>query len=323
MNLKIGIHNFPPVTKKTGQVWSGFEVELWEEVAKRLNLDFTYFEVENFDRLLKNIEKSEFDLAIAGITRTVSRSEKMQMSFLTLDTGLIVGIYDDKKPTIGELLHKIFSRGTIGVMSVLVGFSLVIAHGYWFIERSYSVSEKYATGIFESFWWAFVTFSTIGYGDISPETLFGKIFALISIAAGLALFGLFIAQLSSALTLGKLKHEIRSVDDLVGKKVAVKKGTTAIETAIEHGAIINEFETVDLAVASLIDKSSDAVIADSASLQNIKNIKGLFLVGGLFSRQSYSFAAPKKSRLLKKINTTLIAIREDETYDRIYAKYFK
>ena len=101
MKLKIGVHEFSPLTKKVGGVWSGFEIELWEEVAKRLSLDYEYIEVKKFNELLTKVKSGKCDLGIAGITRTVERSEDMTMSFLTIDTGLIVGVYPTRSIRFG------------------------------------------------------------------------------------------------------------------------------------------------------------------------------------------------------------------------------
>ena len=323
MKVLVGVHQFSPLTEYKNAQWTGFEIELWEEVAKRLTIEYEYVEVKNFDRLLKRVEKGELDVGIAGITRTVERNQKMNMSFLSLDTGMTVGVAGDRSFGLSELVQKIFSKSTLGVLGILIAFSLFIAHGYWLFERGYSVALNYADGIFNAFWWAFVTFSTVGYGDISPETTLGKLFALFSISLGLALFGLFIAQLSSSLTLGKLHNRITAINDISGKRIAVKKDTTAIEVVEDYGGIPNQFSSVEEAVVSVLEKKSDAVVADAPTLQHMKHIPELLLVGGLFARQSYSFVTPPKSRLMKKINATMIEIRQDETYDRLYAKYFK
>lgn len=44
-------------------------------------------------------------------------------------------------------------------------------------------------GVLDGIWWAFVTATTVGYGDISPETGIGKIIACVLMINGIGLIG--------------------------------------------------------------------------------------------------------------------------------------
>ena len=48
-----------------------------------------------------------------------------------------------------------------------------------------------------SLWWAFVTVTTVGYGDFSPVTFQGKIIAVVLMFTGIALIGIATATLAS------------------------------------------------------------------------------------------------------------------------------
>ncbi|ELA7389012.1 potassium channel family protein [Vibrio alginolyticus] len=49
----------------------------------------------------------------------------------------------------------------------------------------------------DAFWWTFVTITTVGYGDLYPITLEGRIVAMILITTGVGLFGSFTAMIAS------------------------------------------------------------------------------------------------------------------------------
>ncbi len=57
-----------------------------------------------------------------------------------------------------------------------------------------------------SFWWAIVTFTSVGYGDSYPLTTFGKFVAAFSAIMGVGLHGLFIGIIGSAFIEG-IKNE--------------------------------------------------------------------------------------------------------------------
>ena len=49
----------------------------------------------------------------------------------------------------------------------------------------------------DAIWWAYVTITTVGYGDKFPVTTEGRIIAAILMTAGVGLFGTFTAYLAS------------------------------------------------------------------------------------------------------------------------------
>ncbi len=61
---------------------------------------------------------------------------------------------------------------------------------------------------FDSIYWAMVTMSTVGYGDITPHTTEGRIVALTLIIAGLGVISFFTSIIVSAF--GEKIHEIRA-----------------------------------------------------------------------------------------------------------------
>lgn len=74
-----------------------------------------------------------------------------------------------------------------------------------FISATFIYFAEYKTGnlafrsIPSSFWWAIVTITTVGYGDVYPVTFLGKIIASLTAIFGVGLHGLVIGVISSAL----------------------------------------------------------------------------------------------------------------------------
>ena len=50
--------------------------------------------------------------------------------------------------------------------------------------------------ISDGLWWAFVTLTTVGYGDIYPMTTSGRIVAVFTMIFGIALYSLLVANLT-------------------------------------------------------------------------------------------------------------------------------
>lgn len=72
------------------------------------------------------------------------------------------------------------------------------AVGIYYFENSVQ-PEKFSS-VFDSLWWAVATLTTVGYGDVYPITVGGKIFTFIMLIVGLSIIAVPAGIISSALT---------------------------------------------------------------------------------------------------------------------------
>ena len=81
-----------------------------------------------------------------------------------------------------------------------------------------------------SLWWAFVTVTTVGYGDFSPVTFQGKIIAVVLMFTGIALIGIVTATLASWIV-DQVNLETDRREDAREKEVAKEAAQEAIATS--------------------------------------------------------------------------------------------
>lgn len=71
------------------------------------------------------------------------------------------------------------------------------------------VGKKEGWSPFDSFYWAFITATTVGYGDIRPTRKSSRVISIVIGFAGLMLSGILIAIAVHAATIALTAHDAR------------------------------------------------------------------------------------------------------------------
>ncbi len=122
----------------------------------------------------------------------------------------------------------------------------------------------------------------------------------------------------------KDRNDIKTVDDLKGKVIAVQLGTTGDFAASKiKGATIKRFDTIDKAYFEVMLGRADAVVNDLAqTAYGIKRFP-LKIVCKPFTVEYYGFAMRKEDKNLHKaVNDALKRLKEKGIYDKIYKRWF-
>ena len=101
-------------------------------------------------------------------------------------------------PAMRSLLAALHAerRTLFGCLVILAGAVLVFASLLYGIEHDVQ-PDKLGT-IPQAMWWAIVTLGTVGYGDVVPVTLLGKLVSVFAIVGGLTMIALPVAIISTA-----------------------------------------------------------------------------------------------------------------------------
>ncbi|WP_163536312.1 transporter substrate-binding domain-containing protein [Gracilibacillus sp. YIM 98692] len=122
------------------------------------------------------------------------------------------------------------------------------------------------------------------------------------------------------------ESDIQSVDDLAGKKVGTRQGSTSQEYLQNNtDAEIEAFPAIVDAYMALKSGRLDAVLYDLPNVKYFIQQEGegkLKTVGKLLEGQPYGIAFPKDSDLVDDVNEALQTIKDNGTYDEIYKKWF-
>ncbi|RUM23350.1 glutamine ABC transporter substrate-binding protein GlnH [Rhizobium vallis] len=120
---------------------------------------------------------------------------------------------------------------------------------------------------------------------------------------------------------------IKSADDLKGKILATKTGTSATDYAKEHfkDTELRQFPNIDNAYLELQTGRVDAAMHDTPNvLYYVKTAGGgkVKAVGEQMMAHQYGIGFPKGSELVAKVNASLANMKKDGRYSAIYKKWF-
>lgn len=108
----------------------------------------------------------------------------------------------------------------------------------------------------DAFWWAIVTLTTVGYGDIVPETTAGRFAGVALMLTGVAVLGVLAGSLASL-------FRIDGADESPDSTTDPPDGLTPVER--ELAAIQAEFHQLDLRLTNALERARTALAASPPS----------------------------------------------------------
>lgn len=308
--LIIGVTETPPFVEKRPNGFSGLSITSWKMVNEQLQTSYEFKEYKNLESLLNAIENGEVDFSVNPITVTDNRMKRMEFSqpYFISHTSVV----KRKESKFLKHLKNFFSWDFFSVIGLLLFVILIFGILVWAFERKKNKEEFGGNirGIMQGFWWSAVTMTTVGYGDKAPRTTGGRVVGLIWMFMAVIIISSFTAGIASSLTVKSINEEIRNIQDLERFDVTTVKSSSSQELLdlynIENNLVSNGFEGLE---AVRNDKTTLFVYDEPILKFEIERLDlsdDLEILGQSLKKDYYSYAFPKDSRLLKKIDPILV-----------------
>jgi polar amino acid transport system substrate-binding protein len=322
--LKVGISGSEPfVVRKGNAKPRGIAVEIWQSVAAQAGWRYKFMEFPSVPDAMHAIRDGKLDVAVGPITITAERVTYSRFTQPFFSSHLAI-LSRTESPSLWQRIAPFFSESFFFAVGGLLTILAVVGTLIWLSERGIPDSHfprNPVHGIGCGIWFAVVTMSTVGYGDMAPKTLFGRAvtgaWIIISFIAATSL----VAGIASTLTLTGLSTTvIATAEQLRGREVAVLAESPSENFASRYGAHNHGVPSLAAMIGLLEDRTADAVVFDRPQLQYFlrsHSPKGVALGDAFYEPQHYGFALPLRSELQHDLNVHLLQLREAGVIDRI------
>jgi ABC-type amino acid transport substrate-binding protein len=324
--LVVATKEAPPFAIKNDKgEWSGISIELWRKLAEQLKLRYRFVEASSVPALLDGLQAGNFDVAVAAISVTPAREQRVDFTVPYFQTGTGVAVQTDHVASWMPVIRSIASYGFVQAALGLLGLAFLAGSLIWFFEHN--ANEGFgggmAHGLSSGVLWSTHTMTQRVDGGKSPMTLAGRIVAIIWMIVSVIAIAVFTAGLTSALTTRRLHGAVNSIGDLSAVRVGVVQGT-ATEDALSRMRI--RFRTVaspSQGFEALQQGSIDALAYDKPILAWTIRQRGLSaeLTDVTFEPQSYAIALRNDRDLRKRLNVALLEAAQSDWWKDVLFRY--
>ncbi len=316
----------PPFSMLDESGDTGFSIELLEALSKALGWEYRIKRHGLFTDMLDAVQGGTSDLAIANISITSARETVMDFSQPIFESGLQIMVPSDAaRPQ--SLWRTLLATDLL--LFIAIAFVALMGGGMlmWFFERRAQpyFDRPAREAWFPSFWWALNLVVNGGFEERVPRTPVGRLFGVMLVISSLFIVSIFVAKITSVMTVEAITGSVNSVNDLYGQRVTTIENSTAAGFLDRREIGYRAYAGLDPMLADFEAGNIDAVVFDAPILSYYATHQGkdiATMAGPAFLRENYGILFPTGSPLVEDVNQALLALREDGTYDTIYRKWF-
>ena len=332
--LRVGIKQVSPfVIKGANDSYSGISIELWEEIAELLDVEFQFVEKANTNQLIEALENRELDVAISAITMTSDRLKRVDFSNTMFNSSVSAAVLS-KPPGMMDTLFYFFNSWLLNVLLTLAIILIVIGTVVWLVEmrRNSEFPRSPVRGIGQGIWWASTTMTGVGYGDTVPRSVLGRMLGVAWMFIGVLMISSFTATIASSLTSENIRSHVGGLVDLTRLDVGAVHGENPLTLLGRQGINAQEYDTLDHALKALVKGDLDAVVHDRPVIQyqfhNDPVLAAAVEMSNITLRkEEYGIAVSipadpnRRNTLVDQINAALIHVKSSGRYDEIIEQY--
>src|SRR5262249_922774 len=165
--LHVATGPIAPFVLKQGDQLTGFSIDLWNALARQLEVSSSFVELKTSSEQLQAVQRGDADVAISAITMTVEREELVDFSHPYFDSGLQIMVRTHGDDSFLNTIRSILSPALRHFLGAAVIIVFLLANVLWLVERRTNphFQRGYGRGVLEGLWGVILIVATGEYGD--------------------------------------------------------------------------------------------------------------------------------------------------------------
>jgi ABC-type amino acid transport substrate-binding protein len=166
--------------------------------------------------------------------------------------------------------------------------------------------------------------TTVGYGDVAPKTIGGRIVATIWMLISIVLIASFTATITTSLTVGALHGKVGGLHDLAGVRVGSLAGSESLTFLKQRGIAARSIQSEQEGLQAIVDDELDAFVFNRAVLAYLAKTEfpaHVEILPDNFDPYYVGVAMQSGSELREPIDRALLQIMTSDRWSRLVASY--
>jgi polar amino acid transport system substrate-binding protein len=321
--LRVAVAPLASAVEWDGDQPTGVVIDIWRDLEKRLGTETDFVRVDTFKRLLETLTSGEADVALGPFAITEERERIFDLTHPIIHSGLRIAVRQRDELGFLSALRSLFSWQLLQLLGTVLLLALASGHLLWWFEHRgnpESFPPQYPRGMWEAIWWIASTVVAGGCDNKHVASGLGRTIAFAWMVGGIMLLAAFTSVLTATLTAEQVAGNIHGPKDLAGRTVGCQEAAVTVKEVRRRGGISREFSKLNVALDALRRDELDAVVGENQQMMFLLNQSGrqsLKLVGPIFESFDYGLGLPNGSPLREALNTAILRMREDGTFERI------
>ena len=321
--LRVAVAPLASAVEWDGDQPTGVVIDIWRDLETRLGTETDFVRVDTFKRLLETLTSGEADVALGPFAITEERERIFDLTHPIIHSGLRIAVRQRDESGFLSALRSLFSWQLLQLLGTVLLLALASGHLLWWFEHRgnpESFPPQYPRGMWEAIWWIASTVVAGGCDNKHVASGLGRTIAFAWMVGGIMLLAAFTSVLTATLTAEQVAGNIHGPKDLAGRTVGCQEAAVTVKEVRRRGGISREFSKLKEALDALRRDELDAVVGENQQMMFLLNQSGrqsLKLVGPIFESFDYGLGLPNGSPLRERLNTAILQMREDGTFERI------
>ncbi|MEI6279753.1 MAG: transporter substrate-binding domain-containing protein [Verrucomicrobiae bacterium] len=268
--IRVGVHDKPPYATKTADGgWDGIGVKLWKMVALETGLRYEFVEMP-YAEILPAVTDGRLQAAVGEIEITAAAEKLINFTqpYIQSSTGVALqqGVWH---PDWIAIVKEFFNWTLVEILLAISAGLVLVSALVWILERHHHVGHFRGglSGFGSALWFSASTMTTVGYGDKTPSTFWGRVVSFVWMLAGVLLVAGFTAAVASSVATARVSEMIARPGDLARVSCGTLDGSVAQKYLLQHGIASRTYDSIGNALRALSKGEIQAVVADKIALR--------------------------------------------------------